>query len=101
MTIKKLLYFLVLITMLTLMGVFFYTKTPYLMKIIDVISLCGFFYFLVTGLLPRTYDGVIFASDAGEKMRWELQLSYDPEDLSEQEDVTFKIVRTDNRDLAN
>lgn len=101
MTIKKLLYFLVLIAMLTLIGVFFYTKAPYLMKIIDAISLLGFFYFLVTGLLPQTYDGVIFASDAGEKMRWELQLNYDPEDLSDQDDVTFKIVRTDNRDLAN
>lgn len=95
MTIKKLLYFLVLIAMLTLIGVFFYTKALSLMKVIDGISLAGFFAFLVSGLLPKTYDGIIFASDAGEKMRWELQLNYDPEELSGQDDVVFKIVRTD------
>lgn len=92
MTIKKLLYFLVLIAMLTLIGVFFYTKAPYLIRLINDISFGGFLTLLLIGLIPKSYDGIIFASDKGEKVRWELQLNYDPEDLSNQRDVVFKII---------
>lgn len=89
---KKLLYFVTIVVMLVLMGCFLYTKQPFLIRLINDLSLCGFLTLLLIGLIPKSYDGIIFASDKGEKVRWELQLNYDPEELSNQRDVVFKII---------
>ena len=85
-----------LIVMLVLMGCFFYTRQSFLIRVINDLSLCGFLSLLLIGMLPKSYDGIIFSSDAGEKVRWELKLNYDPEELSEQKEVIFKIVNVDD-----